>query len=488
MLVITLIFLLTILYYLNFRHSRKLLYKFAETIPSVGELPVLGHTHWFIGGPEKLLKNIRTLVERIENTGTMCKVWIGPTLYVVPMNLDDIQKILETCMEKDYSYKFLKPWLGNGLFVAPVDIWKSHRRLLLPVFTNRIVDEYIHVFGRQGDILVKRLQDEVGKAQFDVYQYVTSCMLDVVFETAMGEKMNVQSNSETPYLLARKTVMTIINMRLFKAWLQPDALFRLTKLAATQKENIDVTHKFTDEVIQKKKAAFDNSCHDDENTEGPKDILQILLERKLNFSSIELREHIDSITIAGNDTTALVISYTLMLLGTHQDAQEKVFTELKNIFGDSKRPPNKDDLSKMEYLERVIKEAMRLYTVVPIIGRKTDKKIKLSTCTLPAGVGCAFIPTVMHRSKKIWGPDADSFNPDRFLPENCASRHPCAFLPFSYGPRNCIGRHFGFLAMKSIVSNIIRSFKVSSAGCDKLKIEILLFPVSGHLISLEKRS
>ncbi|KAJ8715081.1 hypothetical protein PYW08_005062 [Mythimna loreyi] len=477
------IFLLAVLYYVKFRYSRNFLYAFSKTLPTVGDLPMLGHTHWFIGGPEKILNNIRSLVQKIEEMGTVSTVWIGPSLYVVSLDPDDVQKILENCLEKDYSYKFLQAWLGNGLFVAPVDLWKAHRRLLLPIFHNRIIEEYIEVFGEQGNILVDRLREQVGKPPFDVYGYVTSCMLDIVFETAMGKKMDVQHNPDTPYLRARKTVMSIINMRLFKAWLQPDVLFSLTSHAVAQRESIEATHKFTDEVIQNKITDFEKLSY----CEDRKDILQLLLERKLAFSNVELREHIDSITIAGNDTTALVISYALVLLGCHEDAQDKVYKELRNILGDSQRSPTKEDLSKMDYLERVIKETMRLYTVVPIIGRKTDKELKLSTFTIPAGVGCAVIPMVMHRSKRLWGPDADSFNPDRFLPENCLARHPCAYIPFSYGTRNCIGRHFGMLAMKSILANVLRSYKVSSKACDQLKIEILLFPVHGHQITLEKR-
>ncbi|XP_026726456.1 cytochrome P450 4c3-like [Trichoplusia ni] len=483
MLVLVLLLLVSALYYLHFRRSRKLIYEFSETLPTTGDLPLLGHTHWFIGSPERILNNVRTLVENIDEMGSISKVWIGPTLYVVTLNPEDVQKILENCLEKDYSYKFLQAWLGNGLFVAPVDLWKAHRRLLLPIFHNRIIEDYIEVFAEQGQILVTRLHEQVGRKQFDIYEYITSCMLDIVFETAMGEKMDVQHNPDTPYLRARKTVMSIINMRLFKAWMQPDALFSLTTHAGIQKENIEATHKFTDEVIRKKIAAFEQSSH----KEGRKDILQLLLERKLEFSNVELREHIDSITIAGNDTTALVISYALLLLGSHQDVQDKVCEEIKVIFGSSLRSPTKEDLSKMDYLERVIKETMRLYTVVPIIGRKTQKELKLSTCSIPAGVGCAVVPMVMHRSKKIWGPDANNFNPDRFLPENCATRHPCAFIPFSYGMRNCIGRHFGMLAIKSILANIVRSYKISSEICDRLKIEILLFPVTGHLIRIEKR-
>lgn len=70
----------------------------------------------------------------------------------------------------------------------------------------------------------------------------------IVTETAMGKKMDVQHNPETPYLRARNTVMSIISMRLFKAWLQPEALFNMTSYSKIQKENIDLTHKFTDEV------------------------------------------------------------------------------------------------------------------------------------------------------------------------------------------------------------------------------------------------
>nr|XP_026495579.1 cytochrome P450 4C1-like [Vanessa tameamea] len=485
MLVIVLFLLFLSVYYVYFRHTRKPLYVLSESLPDTGYLPILGHTHWFIGGPEKVLNNIRQLAGLVDTSGGISKVWIGSALYVVTLNPDDVQKILENCLQKDSSYRFLQVWLGNGLFVAPVKLWKVHRRVLLPIFHNRIIEDYIDVFGEQGSVLVKRMEEQLGKADFDVFKYITSCMLDIVFETAMGEKMDVQHNPDTPYLRARNTVISIIGMRFFKAWMQPDALFNLTSYSKLQRQSIDLTHKFTDEVVKKKKELFDSQGQTIK--EGRRDLLELLLERDMKFKDEELRDHIDSITIAGNDTTALVISYALLLLGNHQEEQEKVYTELRNIFEDSNRYPTKEDLNKMEYLERVIKETMRLYTVVPIIGRKTQKELKLSKCTVPAGVGCAVLPFIMHRSKQIWGPDADEFNPDRFLPEVSATRHPCAFIPFSYGARNCIGRHFGMLAMKSILANILRSYKITSKECDRLKIEILLFPVSGHMISIEKR-
>ncbi|KAJ0174625.1 hypothetical protein K1T71_009733 [Dendrolimus kikuchii] len=487
MFVLVILFIVTLVYYLNFRRSRKPLYELSNCLPNTGCLPILGHAHWFIGGPEKILNNIKTIADMVDKAGGISKVWLGPSLYVVTLKPEDVQTILEDCLEKDASYKFLQTWLGNGLFVAPVELWKTHRRLLLPIFRNRVIEDYIDVFGEQGVILVKRLREQQGKPMFNVYKYITSCMLDIVFETAMGEKMDVQYNSDTPYLRARSWVISIIGMRFFKVWMQPDFLFNISHYSKIQAESISLTHKFTDEVVMRKRKMVEKYAETARFKEGRKDLLELLLAKKMNFTNEELREHIDSITIAGNDTTALVISYALLLLGCHNDVQDKVYEEISSIFGDSLRTPTKEDINKMDYLERVIKETMRLYTVVPIIGRKTQSEIKLSTCTLPAGVGCAVLPFVIHRLKSIWGSDADDFNPDRFLPENCAKRHPCSFIPFSFGSRNCIGRHFGMLAMKSILATVLRSYKITSSECKKLKIEVLLFPVDGHLISIEKR-
>ncbi|XP_063365514.1 cytochrome P450 4g15-like [Cydia amplana] len=488
MLILLIVFVLSVSYYAYFRRTRGHLYELSRRLPSVGQLPVLGHTHWFIGGPERILKNIETLANKMEASGGLGHVWIGPTIYAVIMNPEDIQTVLEKCLQKDASYKFLRTWLGNGLFVAPVDLWKVHRRLLLPMFHNRVVESYTDVFGKHSEVLVQRLQETVGGPEFDVFKYVTRCSLDIVFETAMGERMDLQRKPENGYVSARNAVMSVINMRLFKAWLQLDAVFNLTPYASVQKANIQLTHQFTDEVIRKKKLLKEKNCESPtEYEDGRRDTLDMLLSRDFPFSDEQLREHIDSITIAGNDTTSLVVAYALVLLGSHMGEQDKVYKELKQIFGESTRIPTKEDLNKMQYLERVIKETMRLYTVVPVIARETQTELKLSTCTLPAGVGCAIVPFVLHRSKRLWGPDAEDFRPDRFLPENSVDRHPCAFIPFSFGGRNCIGRYFGMLAMKTLLASILRTYEVSAKPCGALKIEILLIPVSGHMITLNKR-
>ncbi|XP_050348227.1 cytochrome P450 4C1-like isoform X1 [Nymphalis io] len=437
----------------------------------------------------EILKNLEYIASLALKHKGAVKLWLGPKLYIAIGNPEDAQVVLDNCLDKDAVYRFLRPWLGRGLFIAPLGLWKAHRKVLLPIFHNKVVEEYLSVISTQADVLLERIAEQSGKSEFDVLKYITACTLDIVFETAMGERMDVQHTPDTSYLRARHTVMTILNKRFFKVWLQPDFIFNLTPFAKQQRENIEITHKFTDEVVKKKRRQQNMAISDNQLARQPKTVLDMLFGREIEFTDEQLREHIDSITIAGNDTTALVIAYTLVLLGIHQDAQNKVLQEQKNIFGDSKRGALKEDIFKMNYLERVIKESMRLYAVVPIISRNIHKDIYLphSNVTVPAGAGAVVGAFAIHRLESLWGPNANEFDPDRFLPERSIDRHPAAFIPFSYGPRNCIGRNFGMIIIKCIISSFVRSYKIEANDLGPLKIEILLFPIKGHQIKVTKR-
>ncbi|XP_012550688.1 cytochrome P450 4c3 isoform X2 [Bombyx mori] len=491
MIILLLLFFVASLYWLYWTNKSKRMNKMTASLPVPPTLPILGNATLFIGDTQKILKSLEDIADiAIKHKGS-AKLWLGPKLYVAIGDPEDAQVVLENCLDKDVVYRFLRPWLGHGLFVAPVCLWKSHRKVLLPVFHNKVVEQYLQMISVQADILVERLNEKANKGEFDVLKYITACTLDIVFETAMGERMDVQRSPDTPYLRARHTVMTILNMRFFKVWLQPDCIFNLTSYSKQQKDNIDLTHKFTDEVVKKRRLEYERKKNygTDQYTGKVRPVLDMLFGREIEFTDEQLREHIDSITIAGNDTTALVIAYTLVLLGIHQNVQEKVYLEQRTIFGDSKRGADKVDVAQMQYLERVLKESMRLYTVVPIIARNVHKDTYLPRCgvTLPAGIGAVVGPFAIHRSKSVWGPDADEFDPDRFLPERSLNRHPAAFLPFSHGSRNCIGRNFGMLIMKSIVSTISRSYRIEADELGPLKIEMLLFPIRGHQIRISRR-
>ncbi|KAI2474361.1 hypothetical protein C4B38_000445, partial [Diabrotica virgifera virgifera] len=115
---------------------------------------------------------------------------------------------------------------------------------------------------------------------------------------------------------------------------------------------------------------------------------------------------------------------------------QKVFEELIDILGPDRRV-FPDDLPQMKYLERVVKETLRLFPAVPLLARTLQDDIDAGDMVFPSGSSVLVGTVFVHRNPVHW-PDPLKFDPDRFLPENAAKRHPCTYIPFSYGPRNCI--------------------------------------------------
>lgn len=129
----------------------------------------------------------------------------------------------------------------------------------------------------------------------------------------------------------------------------------------------------------------------------------------------------------------------LLMLAMHPEVQEKCYEELFEVFGDSDRDITFEDFPKLVYLEMVFKETLRFFPSIVSFGRTPEVDIKLATCTVPAGADCHVWPINLHMSEKYWD-NPEIFDPMRFTPEECAKRHPFAYLPFSMGPRMCIGK------------------------------------------------
>ncbi|GFG33106.1 hypothetical protein Cfor_04652, partial [Coptotermes formosanus] len=157
---------------------------------------------------------------------------------------------------------------------------------------------------------------------------------------------------------------------------------------------------------------------------------------------------------------------------------EKVYEEMTRIFEGSDRRPTKADIGQMKYLERVIKETLRLYPSAFAVGRLTDTDVQIGQHTIPAGVTVFIQIHCLHRNPECY-PNPEEFNPDNFLPETVRDRHPYAFIPFSAGPRRCLGEKYAIVEMKTVLSSIIRNFKIKS-----IKKTKDLQPVFGVTVSV----
>lgn len=280
----------------------------------------------------------------------------------------------------------------------------------------------------------------------------------------------------------------ILHTRHLKIYLRPDLLFNLTSVKREQDRLLGIIHGLTRKVVKQKKEIFEKNYAEgkfptpslseiiaketedrldsstrpvisqgsmltddldvnDENDIGEKRrlaFLDLMIETAktgADLSDEDIKEEVDTIMFEGHDTTAAGSSFVLCLLGIHQDIQDRVYREIKQIFGDSKRKATFNDTLEMKYLERVIFETLRMYPPVPVIARKITEEVRLSShgYIIPVGTTVVIGTYKLHHREDLY-PDPDVFNPDNFLPERTQSRHYYSYIPFSAGPRSCVGK------------------------------------------------
>ncbi|KAL6467406.1 hypothetical protein MHYP_G00252100 [Metynnis hypsauchen] len=203
----------------------------------------------------------------------------------------------------------------------------------------------------------------------------------------------------------------------------------------------------------------------------------------------DIQEEVDTFMFEGHDTTAAAMNWAVHLLGSHPDVQRKVHQELFEVFGESERPINTEDLKRLRYLECVIKEALRLFPSVPFFARSICEDTRIGGYKVPKGTNAIIMPYALHRDPRYF-PDPEEFRPERFLPENSAGRHPYSYIPFSAGLRNCIGQRFALMEEKVILASILRYFDIEA--CQKREElrpvgELVLRPEQGIWITLQRR-
>jgi len=353
--------------------------------------------------------------------------------------------------------------------------------------------------------MVDILKREFPKGEvFDISPYIKRCTLDIICETAMGKQINAQDNRNSPYLNAIHRIGELFQIRIFSPWYANDFLWHLTSYGKEEKQQLKIAHGFVEEVIHEKKlkvaAQNENEsnvsqCDDDFGVKKKLAFLDLLIQaqKENGLSDVDIRQETDTFMFGGHDTTAANLGFTLFLLGSHPEIQAKVQAELDEIFGDDRnRPVSTTDFPQMKYMENCLKESLRLYPSAPMITRRLRSDLKLDDgVTLPAGVSVISAIYNLHRDAKHF-PNPEEFNPDRWSQENSAgnTRHPYSYIPFSAGPRNCIGQKFAMMEEKVIIANLLRNFKLTSKEKEedlKLTTQITLAPLNGIKISLEPR-
>ncbi|XP_011156580.1 cytochrome P450 4g15 [Solenopsis invicta] len=526
--------LIALYYYVETNRSVRLIKK----MPNPPSLPIIGHSLITMGlTPEKFLTMALKYYDFLNNSRVI-GAHFGTKSVVVLLDPEDIELILSSSMylDKATEYRMFKPWLGDGLLITSGNKWRKHRKAIAPSFHMNILKTFVPLFYENSIDLVNRLRDEVGK-EFDCHDYLSAVTVDILTETAMGIKREKRAKTGYDYAMAVMKMSDIVARRHYDMSLYLDTFFQFSKLANIQKKLLKTIHTLTEHVIKQKAIDVEEKrakgeqvkeaengkpsekSNATENTETVKNnttfnmhyvrddldeidendigekkrlaFLDMMFEMKKNgqMTDEEIWEEVNTIMFEGHDTTAAGSSFALSVLGNHPDIQARVHEELDTIFGDSDRQCTYQDTLEMKYLERVILETLRLFPPVPWIARKVNKEVKLVTGNyiIPKNATVIIMQFWVHRLEKYY-PNPTVFNPDNFLPEKMQQRHYYAYIPFSAGPRSCVGRKFAMLKLKVLLSTILRNYRVISEIKDDdfhLRADIILKRHDGFNIKLE---
>ncbi|XP_013165752.1 PREDICTED: cytochrome P450 4C1-like [Papilio xuthus] len=458
-----------------------------------GRVPLIGHLHIFLGNTITLWNTVKELSYTSLRMGGVTSIYFGPRIVYVLTDPDDYLTVANACLQKDSIYNIAKPWLGEGLITATLSKWKHHRKLLNPAFSHLVLHGFQGVFNSQSRRLVRDMASEAGKGPFDHWAYTRRNALETICLTALGVDFCENSVLNSQYEHAAEQMLTVLVERFQKFWLSSDFIYNWSSLKKKQERCLDILHSMSNTIIKTRKASYlSNKKNGLEASTGTKfkAFLDLLLELSIEkgaFNDLEIREQVDTMIVAGHDTSANVLMYTLVMIGSYPKVQERIFKELYDIFGNDDRDVTKQDLSQLVYLEAVLKETMRVYTIVPMTARWLDRNVKLKNYTLTAGRTCLMFAYGVHRHA-MWGPDAEEFKPERWLDPATLPQSPNAFAAFKMGRRNCYGKTYSYLSMKTTLAHLLRHYRVQ-ADHNKmiLKVDVMLKPECGHFISIEKR-
>ncbi|XP_017075023.2 cytochrome P450 4e3 [Drosophila eugracilis] len=457
---------LVVLLYFELRASqrRQLLKEFNGPTP----VPILGNANRIGKNPAEILT---TFFEWWHDFGKdNFLFWIGYSSHIVVTNPKQLEYILNSqqLIQKSTIYDLLHPWLGYGLLTSYGSKWHKHRKMITPSFHFNILQDFHEVMNENSTKFMAQLKKaSAGDCIIDFQDHANYLTLDVICDTAMGVPINAMQERDSSIVQAFRDMCYNINMRAFHPFKRSHRVFSLSPEFAAYQRTLKTLQDFTYDIIEKRVVALQNgnSKKEEHNLLPRKKMafLDTLLSSTIDGRPLtrqEIYEEVSTFMFEGHDTTTSGVSFSVYLLSRHQDVQMKLYQEQCEVMGgDMNRNASFQEIAKMKYLDLFIKEAQRVYPSVPFIGRYCDKDYDINGSFVPKGTTLNLALVLLGYNDHIFK-DPHHFRPERFEEEKPG---PFEYLPFSAGPRNCIGQKFALLELKTVISKIVRSFEVLPA-------------------------
>ncbi|CAG9770374.1 unnamed protein product [Ceutorhynchus assimilis] len=434
--------------------DKRHIFRFARDYPGHKFYPVIGNGFHVIG------KNFFVAVQDvIHKFGHPCNLWLGHEYNYITADAAEVKAVLNhpNTFDKMSFYDTLKIAFRHSILLAPDDIWKGRRRYFAKSFSQPLLNTFVHFFYKKSVILLDILKDAGDRDVFEIFERYT---FDSFCESIIGFDYDLQVNPKINLVECISELQAMGGKRMITNFYYPMYLWIFSKEGRRAWKLLKEARSIVYKICQEKRKIFaENSVCLDSNLPLP--LLDSMLQSTgEKFSDKLIFEEMFLFTTAATDTSGYTLTYFFTMLGMHPQVQEKVYQEVMSVVG-CDRHIYFEDLPYLKYTERAILETMRILPVTPFLGRKASADTDIGTKLIPEGTNIFVSVFDLHRNEKYW-PEPLKYDPDRFLPDEVAKREPYAFIPFSGGPRNCIGKTYALMLMKTCAANVVRNYEISS--------------------------
>jgi cytochrome P450 len=360
---------------------------------------------------------------------------------------DLIESVLITQSQnfaKDKVIQNSRWFLGQGLLTSEGPEWRRQRRLCQPAFHRQRLSTYGETMGAYSEEMLAGWPDgEVRDIHQEMMQLTMRIVAKVLFSVEVSE--DAKKVATALNLLMRHTTGLRMIMPPLLRHVPLPALVRVKRAVRELDEIVN-------RIIRERLASGEDAG----------DLLSMLMASRDEDGSAmtdrQLRDEIMTFLLAGHETTAVSLSWTWYLLSQHPEVGDKLRQELGEVLGG--RTPQLEDLARLPYTDKVVKESMRLYPPAWSLARSTANEIEIGGYRLPKGSNVVMSPWIMQRDPRFFD-HPEQFDPDRWTAQTAQQLPRFAYFPFGGGPRLCIGASFAVMEANLLLATIAQRFHLT---------------------------
>lgn len=369
---------------------------------------------------------------------------INDTKEVKRMMVDEVREFPKSA----FLHELLSPLLGESIFTTNGEVWKKQRELLRPSFEMTRINKVFNLMSEAVADMMDRFSKYPNHAIIEVDEAMTFITADVIFRTIMSSKLDEEKGKKilNAFVTFQEQSVHTAMRRMFRfpKWLSYVLGDRKRAKAG------DVIRQVLSDIIKPRYDMADNAEFED--------ILGSLLlvvdaDTNKRFSFEEILDQVAMLFLAGHETTASSLTWTLYLLSLYPKEQEKAYEEITQVLQGGAIEIS--HLRQFKYLTNIFKESLRLYPPVGFFAREAKKDTQVRDKLIKKDSGVVIALWLIHRHEEFWT-NPHGFNPSRFEGEYKKD----AYLPFGVGERICIGQGFAMQEAILILANILKTYKL----------------------------